>query len=286
MTIGFEEERVEFIKEIKHLFTDNESSNIIFLRELDSFNKNDIYQLLVKKEVYAYQNASVIICPTKYSLDGYFESDCDSRAILKKVPKHTVVSTVTIPKPTLGRLKIREKFNIGLNDLAVGFIGRYSFDKGYDRFLSIARRHRNNPNIYFFSAGAGEIREDDSSVYDLGWRKDIVDIILAMDLIIIPNRVTYFDLLPIESLMLGTPVAVTAVGGNKWLLNEINDNRVLELKLDDMDVDDNLNQIIRMLPCRDKFKDAGLLRFFDDYIFINSHEALLQRIEEFEGVGS
>jgi dTDP-4-amino-4,6-dideoxy-D-galactose acyltransferase len=45
MTIGFEEERVEFIKEIKHLFTDNESSNIIFLRELDSFNKNDIYQL-------------------------------------------------------------------------------------------------------------------------------------------------------------------------------------------------------------------------------------------------
>ena len=45
MTIGFEEQRVEFIKEIKHLSTDNESSNIIFLPELDGFNKNDIYQL-------------------------------------------------------------------------------------------------------------------------------------------------------------------------------------------------------------------------------------------------
>jgi len=138
--------------------------------------------------------------------------------------------------------------------------------------------------MHFFSAGAGEIQEAESNVFNLGWRKDIAEIISAMDLIIVPNTVTYFDLLPIESLMLGTPVAVSAVGGNKWLLKEVNDNSVQELKL--YAEGDNLKCIIGSLVRRVEFRNSNLYNFFNDCAFINAHENLLPKIEELGGMRS
>lgn len=245
-----------------------------------NLNKNDIYRVIVKKEIHAYENASMILCPTHYSLDGYFLLCHDYREKLKAVPKHLVVSTVTLPKLILGRLKTREALNINSNELAIGFIGRYNSDKGYDRFLSIAKSHRAKPNISFFSAGAGELSGDDTNVRNLGWRKDIADIISAMDLILVPNRVTYFDLLPIESLMLGTPVAITGVGGNRWLLEEVKDNCIQELVIDDNDGSNNLLRIISFIPERVEFRDTSLFKIFEDGNFIISHESLNQKLKD------
>jgi glycosyltransferase involved in cell wall biosynthesis len=188
-----------------------------------------------------------------------------------------------IPNLVFDRLETRKALNITINDLAIGFIGRYNFDKGYDRFLSIAAAHKKDIRMRFFSAGAGEIQEAESNVFNLGWRKDIAEIISAMDLIIVPNAVTYFDLLPIESLMLGTPVAVSAVGGNKWLLNEVHDNSVQELKL--YTEGDNLKYIIDSLKQRVEFRNSNLYNYFNDYAFINAHEKLWRKIEEIGGIG-
>jgi glycosyltransferase involved in cell wall biosynthesis len=250
-----------------------------------NLNKNDIYFVLVKKEVYAYENASMIVCPTHYSLDSYFQFNCEYREKLKAVPKHLVVSTVTLPKQILGRLKTREALNINSKEIAIGFIGRYNSDKGYDRFQSIAKSHQSNHNISFFSAGAGELAEDDENVINLGWRKDIADIISAMDLIIIPNRVTYFDLLPIESLMLGTPVAITGVGGNRWLLDEAKDSCIQELIINDNDGSSNFSQIIKTIPERVQFKDTSIFEFFEDGNFISSHESLNQKLKDLRVCG-
>jgi glycosyltransferase involved in cell wall biosynthesis len=243
-----------------------------------NLNANDIYGLVVTKEILAYINASIIICPTSYSLDGYFISKNEYKSVLNSTPKHMVPSTVTLPNSVLGRLKTRELLSIEENKLAIGFIGRYNSDKGYDRFLSIAKRHRNKPNLIFFSAGAGEMQSNEAGVTDLGWRKDIADIITAMDLIIIPNRVTYFDLLPIESLMLGTPVAVTSAGGNKWLLDQVEDNSVLELKLNEVCSSDNLDAIIDIMPSRVQFKSSRLAEHFNNKNFIDSHENLTYKL--------
>ncbi|WP_104992383.1 glycosyltransferase [Deinococcus sp. NW-56] len=38
----------------------------------------------------------------------------------------------------------------------------------------------------------------------------------AVDIIVAPNRVCYFDLAVLESLSLGTPVVASLVGGNKY----------------------------------------------------------------------
>lgn len=248
-------------------------------------NKNDIYFAVVKKEVYAYENASVIVCPTDYSLESYFKSHSEYREKLKAVPKHLIISTVTLPKQILGRWKTRELLNINSKEMAIGFIGRYNSDKGYDRFLSIAKSYQANHNISFFSAGAGELAEEDENINNLGWRKDIADIILAMDLIIIPNRVTYFDLLPIESLMLGTPVAITGVGGNRWLLDEAKDSCIQELIINDDDGFNNLSRIIKNLPGRVQFKDTSLFEFFEDGKFISSHESLIEKLKNLRVCG-
>ena len=53
---------------------------------------------------------------------------------------------------------------------------------------------------------------------NIGWFEDIGSFINLNDLIVVPNEHAYFDLLPIESLLLNVPVAVTPVGGNIFLL--------------------------------------------------------------------
>lgn len=244
-----------------------------------NLKRNDIYPKILEKELSAYRNATAILCPTEYSLDDYFVSNTSHRKTLEKTPKHIVVSTVTVPRQTVGRIEARKALQISPNDVAIGFVGRYNRDKGYDRFLSIAKRHRGDKSWKFFSAGAGEICDDQSVVCDLGWRKDIADVIVAMDLLVVPNRATFFDLLPIESLILGTPVAVSAVGGNKWLLGEVKDNCIQEILFETADGKDNLSQIVGALPKRARFKSSGLSNYINDTAFIKSHEKIQNKIK-------
>lgn len=97
--------------------------------------------------------------------------------------------------------------------ITVSFIGRYNKHKGYDLFCKVAEKFSGVDNVRFISAGSGPIKPP-SSVVDYGWCENIEKIFLESDIIIVPNRVAYYDLLPLEAAAYGLPIVFTPVGGN------------------------------------------------------------------------
>ncbi|GLW61720.1 hypothetical protein Hthe01_20690 [Hydrogenophilus thermoluteolus] len=99
------------------------------------------------------------------------------------------------------------------NKIVVGFIGRYNVHKGYDLFCSVAEKLVSS-SVQFLSFGVGPLKSKKGVVEDRGWVNDISSAILQCDVIVVPNRICYYDLLPLEAAAHGRPIVFTPVGGN------------------------------------------------------------------------
>lgn len=99
--------------------------------------------------------------------------------------------------------------------LRVAFAGRYVGHKGYDLYCDMASRARDElgSGVEFISLGVGPIRSSDA-VTDYGWQTSPHRILDQVHMVVIPNRVAYFDLLPLECAALGKGLVFSPVGGN------------------------------------------------------------------------
>jgi glycosyltransferase involved in cell wall biosynthesis len=143
--------------------------------------------------------ATKCILPTKNSVNSYDE--------LKGVYKEYVLSG----SPNLKIINsIRDK-----SVLKVAFFGRFHEHKGFDIYLDLVKECSNLENIHFYCAGAGKIPVPDlKNLTNLGWIKDIDNAIHSIDVVICPNRYTYFDLLPLEVMSAGRILVLSDIGGN------------------------------------------------------------------------
>lgn len=199
-----------------------EKSKIDFLKFFGNFEKE------------LYQNVDGLICPASSCLDAYFNWDNNFNA--NEYIKFTPLTGVNKLKPTKSKNEILNSFNIDSNKIVIGFIGRYHPHKGFDRFLKIAKEF-NDSRYHFISAGNGPIEPfpNTENYTNLGWQTDISNLIEMTDIIIIPNRYAYFDLLLLEAISLGKTIITRNIGGHKKLIsmsigivgyedeNEIND---------------------------------------------------------------
>jgi glycosyltransferase involved in cell wall biosynthesis len=96
------------------------------------------------------------------------------------------------------------------------FAGRYVSHKGFDLFLAAAQEvARTDGGARFSSIGNGPISVPASSVVvDHGWQPRPADFLREADVVVVPNRVAYFDLLPLEVASVGRGMVMTEVGGN------------------------------------------------------------------------
>lgn len=95
------------------------------------------------------------------------------------------------------------------------FAGRYVTHKGYDLFCAAADRlAATAPDMAFITAGTGPLKSQSDSITDLGWRSDIFALLGEVDVVVIPNRIAYYDLFPLECAAIGKPLVMTAVGGS------------------------------------------------------------------------
>ncbi|WP_369292660.1 glycosyltransferase family 4 protein [Nocardioides abyssi] len=93
------------------------------------------------------------------------------------------------------------------------FAGRYVEHKGFDIYCAAARIVQGQTNAAFQSMGSGPIAAT-QPVLDLGWVEEPSAILNASDIVVVPNRVAYFDLLPLEAAAHGAALVFTPVGGN------------------------------------------------------------------------
>jgi len=122
------------------------------------------------------------------------------------------------------RDEIRKEFNIKPEDLLVGMVGRLEPVKGPGYFVEAAKDvARDFSNVRFLLAGEGSLHKKlirqtqrlglTEKFIFTGWRQDALDIIRALDILVLPSLNEAVGIVLIEAGVFSVPVVATRVGG-------------------------------------------------------------------------
>jgi glycosyltransferase involved in cell wall biosynthesis len=107
-------------------------------------------------------------------------------------------------------------------------VGRLHHQKGYDVLVrAVQRLHHRRKDFHCVWAGGGELHDDlaaeirrrglDARITMLGARSDIVRLLHAADLFVLPSRFEGFPFAPLEAMAAGTPVVLSDIGPHREL---------------------------------------------------------------------
>lgn len=117
------------------------------------------------------------------------------------------------------RADVLKQYGIPNDGFVISYVGRHNTVKGFDILKEIASQYfSEDPNAWVVSAGqeAPFKRLSHERWKEIGFTNDPHSLISASDVFVLPNRVTYFDIVMIEILSLGKIVIASRTGGNKY----------------------------------------------------------------------
>lgn len=124
-------------------------------------------------------------------------------------PRRSDDSTALIKRLQLEKYKI------------LAFVGRHNHVKGYDLFCAMALRIlQERADVAVVVAGPPSLSLPSPTHerwIELGWYDKPGDILEVADVFVLPNRMTYFDLVLIEAVAVKACVLASATGGNRTM---------------------------------------------------------------------
>lgn len=179
--------------------------------------------MLEKIDQESFKMADYIIFPCKEAQQPY-EDDKNIKDILCEKEAQGKILYIPTGIP-LKEIKKDECFfnNRGINTkdkFIVSYIGRHIKVKGYDFLRQLGEKILQEYNNVIFII-AGDINDQmlplqNKNWIELGWTQDGYHIIKNSHLFILPNEKTYFDLVLLEALSMGTPILLSNTGGNRY----------------------------------------------------------------------
>jgi len=201
------------------------------------------YKKLEMIDVVAFEKADVIVAPCEEALEAYQSCWPVFQQVMEKKTKTFIPTGIDMPKPSASANDTRINLRIPENGFVVCFNGRHAKVKGYDLMIESATHLLDKfPDLHFLITG----KEDDPSMMkherwiESGWTEKPEDFINTSDLVIVPNRQTYFDLNVLLALASGKPIVLSETGGNKYF-RQFNSPAI---SFFDMDVDNALTEAI------------------------------------------
>lgn len=204
----------------------------------------------------AFENADVIIFPSKEALEPYYETWDIFADVIKNKDIRYVLTGCKPLQVKIDREKYRSDLGITNNDFVISFVGRHETVKGYDKLKVFAEKiWKYDEKIKFMVGGKLEgIKPlDDKRWIEVGWTNDPGSLINASDLFILPNKRTFFDLVLLEVMSIGIPVVASFTGGNKTVAR-ISDGVKLY-----KDIDECVQIVIDLMKNRRRLKEMGFL---------------------------
>lgn len=185
---------------------------------------------------------------------------------------------------TLSRDDYRTKNRISKEAFVISYIGRHNSIKGYDRLVDIFPKFEAD-NVEFVIAG--KIESDDypknAKWHELGYISDAQNLMNASDVVVIPNRNTYFDLVILEALSLGKIVITSNTGGNIDISKDT-DALVLFDNNEDGSLLKAISMIKNMSTSNRKTLEEAALHFYKEncteQIFANNYIRIINDIKE------
>lgn len=179
------------------------------------------YKSLIEMDRYAFENADIILFPCVGADDAYVHQWSEYEKIReKRKERYRYLVTGTTPAQVKTNKKdIRNKLGIPQDAFVVSYVGRHNKIKGYDRLKRIGRQFlERHENAYFVVAGREQplmgLRHP--RWIEIGWTDEAHSYVNASDVFLLPNRETYFDLVTLEVLSIGTYLLISDTGGNRY----------------------------------------------------------------------
>lgn len=166
----------------------------------------------------AFSNSDAFIFPAKHAIDSYF-NDMDNFAELVKNKKMYFVPTGTNPLSiNQNKTEFRRQYNIPDNAFMISYAGRHDEEKGFDTLVNAGKKIlQQYENVYICCAGnqSTQIKTPEHPRWiEIGYSKNIGNLVNASDVFVLPNKKTFYDLILLEVLSIGTPIVATHTGGN------------------------------------------------------------------------
>lgn len=183
------------------------------------------YKKLIEMDRFAFNRADYIIFPCSTADEPYLNKWSEYKDIkCKKINGFRYLLTGTISAKVISkRNTIRNKYSIPLNAFVICYVGRHNKIKGFERLKEIGKIILDKyPNVYFLIGGTEfpykGLKHD--RWIEVGWTNEPHSLTNASDIFLLPNLETYFDLILLEVLSIGTPIIASNTGGNKYFKNE------------------------------------------------------------------
>lgn len=180
-----------------------------------------LFKHLIRFDRYAFMRADYIIFPCPEAEEPYYHTWKEYSKIrqLKKDSFRYLLTGTYNCIAKHSKQEIFAKYGIPQDAYVICYVGRHNSLKGYDVLKEIGKKVLAEiPNAYFLIAG---VEYPMSGLkhprwIEAGWTNDPHSIIAASDIFVLPNKETYFDLIMLEVLSLGTIVVASSTGGNKY----------------------------------------------------------------------
>ena len=249
-----------------------------------------VRNFFIKKEIEAYKKADLVMFPVPEAKEPYMSRSSYYRDFFRLIePKIFYVPTA------LNKLEIQpenkhslDKYNIPSDALKICYVGRHNEVKGYRMLKQIAvQTWKKIPKAYFIIGGKEEPLKglNDSRWIELGW-VNTSEILKEVDVFILPNKETYFDIILLEVLRQGVPIVISKTGGNKLF----EDKNVAGIHCYNYDDKEGCSCILKQLY---DDKNKGLLiqqkianeQFFNENFYEPVYiEKYLKSLEGYKGV--
>lgn len=142
---------------------------------------------------------------------------------------HNGVDTANYAPQFFDGKPVRKEFNVSDNELAIGMLARLSPGKGHEEFLFSAKKLiAENKNLKFLVIGGASAGEDEyagkiksaaaemgiaDNVIFTGFRKDIPNLLSALDIFVFPSHSEAFGIALVEAMSMAKPCVGTKSDG-------------------------------------------------------------------------
>lgn len=196
----------------------NENYNLI-LEMGYSKKKADKFRKLWKHvEKRAFSESDILIFPSKESMEPYFETIPEFGEWIKNKDIRFFQTGAKALETSKTKEELRKQFNVPNDKKVVVYIGRHNEVKGYDILVEAGKNvlSKRNDTIFLIGGKTNNLipPPKNKNWRELGWVNP-AELLKIADVFILPNKRTYFDLILLEVMSMGTPVIATNTGGNK-----------------------------------------------------------------------
>lgn len=228
--------------------------------------------LWLKLEVRGYKEADIIIFPSKEAMEPLLHDIDDFKQIIQRKDIRFMPSGSTGLMPAISKEAAKEKFGV-TGKIVVGYIGRHNHIKGYDLLEDAAKLVlKNTKDVVLLiggSQGSAFAPLKDSRWVEAGWINP-AEMLQAVDVFVLPNRQTYYDLVLLEVLSMGIPVIATATGGNKSVKEIADDLELCDVSPESMA--DAIQKFVHMRSDQREGIGRRLRNVYENY-FTETHMA-------------